>query len=171
MKFRPLDLISFNRFSRSWAWSGIRAYFNPRQKWLTKVIPNTWCDKTELVPLVLFTILIDFVESEKGTDQLHVDWTDELEKGYVTKEYVESVKAIYAELEEAYHYAKTGRAALQKALDESYPEIDMTRKDAWKTEQPYHIAYAETNRLEKELEDKDQWAMGIIIKHVGVLWT
>jgi len=171
MKFNPLDLISFNSFRRSWAWADVRAFFNPRQKWLTKQIPKTWCDKTELVPLVLFAILIDFVESEKGCDQLNVDWSEDIAKGYVTPEYVDSVKRIYSELLEVYHYAKTGRAALQKALDESYPEIDITSKTPWKTEQPYEIAYAETNRLEKLIEEKDQWAMTTIIKHVGVLWT
>lgn len=170
MKFRLLDFFSFSRFSRSIAWDHVRCFFRPRQKWLTKQIPNTWCDKTELVPLVLFAILIDFVESEKGTNQLHVDWTEDLQKGYVTQEYVDSIRKIYAELEEAYHYAKTGRAALQEALDKSYPEVDIVG-GKFSTQQPYEIAYAETNRLERELEEKDYWAMNIIIKHVGLLWT
>lgn len=149
----------------------ISTFFFPRQRWLTKAIPRTWCDKTELIPLLLFTCLIDFVEKEKGTEQLHVDWTEDLEKGYVTQEYVDSVNRIYSELEEAYRYAKTGRKELLDALNKSYPEINFSKTGTFSTEQPYHIAYAETNRLEKLIEDKDYWAMNIIIKHVGVLWT
>jgi hypothetical protein len=160
-----------NRFERGRIHDKIRAFFNPRQKWLTKHIPNTWCDKTELIPTLLFACLIDFVESEKGTEQLHVDWSEDLEKGYVTPEYVDSVKRIYSELEEAYRYVKNERPWLQNALNASYPEINFGKDNTISTAEPYHIAYAETNRIEKEIEDKDYWAMNIIIKHVGVLWT
>lgn len=172
MKFRPLDLISFSSFARGVAWNHVSSFFRPRQKWLTDKIPNTWCDKVELVPLVLFTILIDFVESEKGTDQLHIDWTEELEAGHVSQEYVDQVKTIYAELEAAYHYAKTSRQILLNRLDLSYPEPDLSKGIfGTKKSGTYEELYGETNRIEKEIADKDYWAMNIIVKHVGVLWT
>ena len=44
----------------------IGAWFKPRQKWLTKTIPNTWCDKTSLIPHLLFTCLVNYVEDENG---------------------------------------------------------------------------------------------------------
>ena len=112
-----------NRFQRSRIRNSISSFFRPRQKWLTKVIPNTWCDKTELIPLLLFTILIDFVEGEKGTDQLNVDWSEDLAAGYVTQEYVDNINLIYGEIQAAYEYVKNERPLLLKAHDESYPDV------------------------------------------------
>jgi hypothetical protein len=148
-------------------WQDVKDWFNPRQKWLTKVIPNHWCDKTELVPLVLFAILVDFVEKENGLDQLTIDWDQE--RAFVSQEYIDSVMSSCLALKEAYDYIKTERPLLDKALADSYPDIDLT--DTIKLKQPYHIAYAETNRLEKELEEKDLKTMTTIVKHWQFLWT
>ena len=53
-------------------WDNLCYFLNPRQKWLIKKIPNSWCDKTGLIPIVNFAMVIDFVE---GEDALNVtDW-------------------------------------------------------------------------------------------------
>lgn len=145
----------------------ICAWFKPRQKWLTKVIPNTWCDKTELVPRLLFTILTDFVENENGLDQLTIDW--DKERAFVSQKYIDDVMTSYGELKEAYEYVKYERDKLLKAHLDSYPDIDLT--DTLALKQPYEIAYRENNRLEKELEEKDLKAMMTIVKHHQILWT
>lgn len=152
-----------NQFWRSDVILPITAWFNPRQKWLTKVIPNTWCDKTELIPRINFAVLVDFVESEKGLSQLDIDWEDELKNGYVSQEYVDSVIHTYTELKDVYNYIKYERPSLEKAHDESYPELN--------AQGSYYEIYAETNRLEKLIEDRDTWALTKIIEHRGVLWT
>jgi len=36
---------------------------------------------------------------------------------------------------------------------------------------PYEEAYAETNRLEKLIEEKDMWAMNMIVKYHQYMWT
>lgn len=149
-------------------WQVVKDFFNPRQKWLTKVIPNHWCDKTELVPLLLLAILIDFVEKENGLDQLTIDW--ESERAFVSQEYIDAVMTNYGELKEAYEYIKHERPILQAAHDESYPEIDLSN-GRFGTKEPYEIAYRENNRLEKELQDKDLKAMMTIVKHHQLLWT
>jgi hypothetical protein len=132
----------------------IKDYFNPRQKWLTQVIPNHWCDKVELIPHLLFTCLINFVESENGLGQLDYDWAEELKAGDISEEYLESIYSSYKELKAAYTYIKHDRPQLVKAFVDSYEEH-----------------YRNTHRLEKDLKDKDQEAMMLIVKHRQIMWT
>jgi hypothetical protein len=165
--FRKPSML-FNRFWRSDVYYGFTSYFNPRQKWLTRVIPNTWCDKVELVPQIIFACLIDFVEGEKGLSQLDFDWEKELEDGHVSQEYVDNVIKVYSELRDVYVYIKTERALLQKQHVASYPDYPLPPELEGKG---YYEVYAETNRLEKLIKEKDQWAMHAIVTHVGYLWT
>ena len=164
----------------------INAFFNPRQKWLTKTIPNTWFDKTALIPHLLFTCLVHYVEDEKGL-QDQTDWSDDLEKGHVSQEYVDSVKNTDNELREVYNYIKTERPDLEKQHQNSYPtrkskgvdDLFVETEDGNFTMRscedlygmPYKEAYAETTRLEKLIEEKDMWAMQTIVKHYQKLWT
>ena len=165
----------------------IGAWFKPRQKWLTKTIPNTWCDKTSLIPHLLFTCLVNYVEDENGL-QDEVDWDDDLAKGYVSQEYVDSRKQIYGDLREVYNYIKTERPQLEKQHHDSYPvrkEQDKVKDLFVEAEDgnftmrsceelygmSYQEAYAEVNRLEKLVEEKDMWAMNTIIKYHQYMWT
>lgn len=157
-----------NKYFWNQKWSEVKAYFNPRQKWLTKVIPNTWADKTWLVPNLLFAILIDFVEEEKGLSQLDINWDEE--RAFVSDEYIKEVMTSYGELKEAYEYLKNEREALKEAHANSYPEIVMTDK-GMTTKEPFEIAYAENNRIEAELKEKDMKTMMTIVKHYEILWT
>ena len=183
--FRRPSMLA-NRFWRSDVISPITAWFNPRQKWLTSVIPNRWCDKVELVPLVNFAILIDFVEQENGLNQLDTDWEQELKDGHVSQEYVDNVMRVYGELKGVYNYIKNERPQLEKDLENSYPEpkipfneiftpLEFGSAEMASTETiyggSYEEVYGETNRLEKLIEDRDTWALRKIIEHRGVLWT
>lgn len=150
-------------------WQSVKDYFNPRQKWLTKVIPNHWCDKVELVPLLLFTVLTDFVENENGLSQLSINW--ETERAFVSQEYIDNVMTSYGELKETYDYIKVDRPILEKAFYDSFPEIDFSKSGTFATKEPFEIAYLENNRLEKELRDRDLKAMMTIVKHHELLWT
>jgi len=163
----------------------LEAFFNPRQKWLTKTIPNTWCDKVTLIPHLLFTCLTHYVEDEKGL-QDHIDWTEDLEKGYVSQQYVDSVLETDRELRAVYNYIKTERSQLEEQHENSYPTPKDPNSDflvqkedgryiTKSCEELYGLsfeeAYAETHRLETLLEEKDMWAMNTIIKHHQKMWT
>ena len=163
----------------------IFAYFNPRQKWLTKTIPKTWCDKVTLIPHLLFECLIHFVDKERGI-RYDTDWEEELKKGYITQEYVDSIKARDALLLEVYNYVKTERAALEIEHQNSYPKPLCPTRDLFAKNEDgnrvmrscqdvygmsFNEAYAETNRLEKVIAEKDMWAMNAIVKHYQYLWT
>ena len=164
----------------------IQAFFNPRQKWLIRSIPNTWCDKVSLVPHLLFACLVHYVEDENGL-QDQIDWSDDLEKGYISQEYLDNLKATDSELRSVYDYIKTERPQLEKQHEHSYPTHsskainDLFVEDAdgnttmRSCEELYGMsyteAYAETTRLEKLIEERDMWAMQTIVKHYQKLWT
>ena len=163
----------------------INAFFNPRQKWLTKTIPNTWCDKVSLVPHLLFTCLVHYVEDENGL-QDEIDWSADLEKGYTSQEYVDNLKATDSELRSVYNYIKTERPQLEEQHDNSYPTSNSKGGDFFVQDADgrytmrscedlyglsYEEAYAETHRLEKLIEEKDMSAMLTIVKHYQRLWT
>lgn len=139
----------------------IRDFFFPRQRWLMKNVSNHWCDKVELIPIVLFEILVNFVEEEMGI--VSWDWQEEVNLGYTSQEYADKVKQVEKEIYDVYNYIKVTRPKLQKALDNSYPPIG--------TEGSYKELYAETCSLETKLEDLDEWAMNSIIKNRQYLWT
>ena len=186
--FNQFCLLFTNSYARYDAYWKIRAVFIPQQRWLTRVVPRTYCDKVELVPRVLFAILIDFVEKEKGLAQLDMDWSKEVADGHVTQNYVDDIYATYNELRDAYDYVKHQRAALQTQHDNSYPKLlpgvtsifaksndaSGNRRMLTCEEQygmSYAEAYAETNRLEALIEQRDQHAMMAVVKHVKTLWT
>jgi hypothetical protein len=141
--FREPSMLT-NRFWRDDVILPITTWFNPRQKWLTRIIPNRWCDKPELIQLVLFETLIDFVENEKGLSQLDIDWKKELEDKHVSQEYVDNVFKVYTELRDVYNYIKNERRTFEESLD-------------WK--------------VERELDRRDLEAMTTIVKYSGYLWT
>jgi len=163
----------------------ISAYFNPRQKWLTKTIPNTWCDKVSLIPHLLFTCLVHYVEDEKGLSDDY-DYSEDLEKKYVSQEYVDNVMTTDRELRDVYNYIKTERPGLELHLEVSYPtpkepntEFFTQGDDGHYTMKSceelygmsYAKAYAKVRSIETKLEKKDAWAMKTIIKHYQKMWT
>ena len=166
-----LPLLFTNRYARKDLYDTVRCWFKPCQKWLTKEIPNTWCDKTELIPRLLFTCLINFVEEEKGLDQLGISWESDLKAGYVTQAYVDDHTYRYGLLKKVYDYVKYERDFLKNLMNASYPDHLPEFLGGPVDNRPYEVKYAETNRLEKLIEDKDQWAMKSIVEQVGILWT
>ena len=79
----------------------IKCFFYPKQKWLTDVIPNTFCDKVELIPNLLFACLVDYIEVEKKQNFIRdvgYDWAEELKDGFVTQTYVDAVNLREEEL-------------------------------------------------------------------------
>jgi len=185
-----MDTIT-NSFWWRMKWYGLRAWFNPRQKWLIKKIPNTWCDSVELVPLCLFEILKNFVEKEEGLESI---WGDRYIGESCSEVYRESREPVRKELEEIYEYIKNGRSLLQEELDAAYPTpldggnlfdlCDPIVEEDGKTVKSYIMkpveaiygmsfaeAYGEVHRLEKLIEDKDTKAMIGIIKNRAYLWT
>jgi hypothetical protein len=186
-----INIYNLFRISRMFQYWKIRSIFIDRNRWLRKEIPRTWCDKVELLPRIIFATLVDFVEKEKGLCQLDMDWAQELADGHVTQSYVDDVQRTYGELRDAYRYIKYERDELQDAYDNSYPKTlpgvheifedpkfdeSGNKSSCMKSCETlygmsYAEAYAENNRLEALLHQRDQDTMMTIVKHVKLLWT
>lgn len=161
---------SWYRLSQWWH-ANITCRLWPRQAWLTKQVSKTWTDKVNLVPSLLYALVIHFVEEEKCFEVN--DWAA---SGSAEQE---------DQLREVYQWAKTGRAAMEEQLQASYPPLSPIR---WKpvegegfegyvemvtdsNEEPYHICYAEVNRLEALIEETDTKHLTTIVKCRGMMWT
>lgn len=126
--------------------------WRPRQKWLTKQIPKGWCDKTNLIPMVNFAIVVDFVE---GEDALNVtDWEASSQQA----------SDFEKQLKDCYDYIKVRRPALEHALDNSYPDEETMTGE-------YLVDYADHNRIEIELNKEDTKYLTWIMVNRDFFWT
>lgn len=140
---------------REYKWA-IYNFFRSSQHWLIKQIPRNYQDKPELIELLLFAILVDYVESEGGLKDIDYDWSADLAAGYVSKEYVEQIGVYEKALRDTYNYIKFHRPIMQRQLKKL-------------TELPVDIAeYIEYENL---CVQKDQEAMMNIVKYSKYLWT
>jgi len=164
------------------AYYKIKCFFKPKQEWLTDVIPDTYCDKVELIPRLLFECLIHYVEVER--QQPHArsfgySWEEELEKGYTSQEEVNRYQKVDKDLIKAYSWIKNGRANIDKQIDEAYPDTGFDDVFFKREDGNYEMvssherkeAYEEVNRLEEIKSNKDKEAMQIIVKYHQRLWT
>jgi len=131
-------------------------FFRSSQHWLIKKIPRSYQDKSELIPLILFEILIDFVETEQGLKGLTYDYTEDIAAGHITTEYLAKCKARYEELLAAYHFATVEKSLMEAKLAK-IAELDCDIKE--------YIEY------ENLLHQKEQKAMMTIVKYSKYLWT
>ena len=143
----------FNRYFWNDLWYKITAFFNPRQKWLTKLISNQWMDKPELIKDILFACLVHYVEEEKGINNPDFYETD-YKEGHISKEYLDHCIEVNTDLQNVYNYIKTERPKFELVIER---EQDTNFRNAIK--------------MESEMNDKDVWAMTTIAKYSPYLWT
>jgi len=97
----------------------VECFFKPRQEWLTDVIPDTYCDKVELIPRLLFKCLEHYVEVECKQDHVHDldhDWSEQIKNKIVTQDYADRLMLRNSELLEAYEYITRGRPSLDERI-------------------------------------------------------
>jgi hypothetical protein len=138
------------KISRVHDW--ISNQMRPRQKWLTEQIPKSWSDKTYLIQMINFAMVVDFIEGEKALDV--TDWAassagaDQFSK----------------ELKDCYDYIKVRRVQLEKEHDASYPDEDTRTGD-------FAVDYAENSRLELLLNKEDTKYLTWIVINRDYFWT
>jgi hypothetical protein len=142
----------------------ISAFFNPRQRWLTKKIPKKWVDKPELIQDLLFAILVNFVEGEKGLEPLDYDWTEDLKKGHVSQEYVDTHNRIHKDIKAVYDYITHERVRLDNEQNEALKELS----DVCFTEVE---SFQKVHAIENMINDRDDWAVSEIVRLRRYLWT
>lgn len=156
-------------------------FFKPRQKWLTKTIPNSWKDKPELIRDILFECVAHYVESEKH--DFGYDWAEELEKGYLTKEKVRELKHFDMDVMSCYEYIKKERPKYLEQIDDLYGKIELDFDNMFKKSDDhpgyYELVknenddkiYKEIRDIEANVDAKDQEVLHIIINNRQKLWT
>jgi len=141
----------FNLFFWKWSvWYPLCAWFNPRQKWLTKLISNQWMDKPELIKDILFACLVHYVEEEKGINSRELYETD-YKEGHISKEYLDHCIEVNTDLQNVYNYIKNERPRLDAIYQWPNTQSMINHMDLMKT--------------------KDVWAMTTIVKYSHYLWT
>jgi hypothetical protein len=138
-----------------------------RQKWLAEKIKGEYIENEDLIRIVMFETFLHYIKEElfvmaifrdKKAKEITVDeffdydWKKDLENGYATKEQVKSYISRQKELKKAYYYITEEREILNK---EFYRTMQLD----------------EAESIEKEIEQKDQRTLGIILKHRLTLWT
>jgi hypothetical protein len=167
MKFWEwLSDYKFGIFNSHW-WSNVwykqfSARFRPRNKWLIKQIPRTWCDKDTILEIAVLGSLKHFCEVD-GEDCFNILSCDSPES---QAEFMAQVKHNY---ELIIHKLPT----LQKELD---TEWDAVPKADWKdlnqgTMGDYDKKYGKIDRLEQEIYDLQTEIMVWIVKNRNGLWT
>lgn len=166
----------------------ISSYFNPHQKWLTKVIPNTWMDKPELIRNLLFACLVNFVEKD-GEDCFEVnDWAWSEEKVELRKK-----------LERAYDIIKVQIPALEQEIEDMW-ERELKSEESFDVEKWWDSKFEDKQTrivegeeittyrmkplteeqrentqkrlaIEQKIVDLEQEALYIIVENRLCLWT
>ena len=147
----------------------VQCFFCPKQEWLTNVIPDTYCDKVELIPRVLFKCLEHYVEVERKVKWVHdlgYDWAEEVEQRFVSQAYADEQMKIDKEILKAYNWIKTDRIEIDEQIDNAYPPIEEMVTSDERTK-----CYDKVNKLEAIKVKKDSEAMRLIVKYHQRLWT
>jgi hypothetical protein len=129
----------------------------PKQKWLN--IPRSWCDKTWLIPHVMFESIIHLVEKEREHQ-----WADCTEEHPNWKEAGDFIK-------ECYQFAKEERPKSAAEID----RIISHGAEGWTLNRlqtmSYDEIYPNLTKLEEELEEKESKYLHGIVKYRQYLWT
>jgi hypothetical protein len=161
----------FNWWFWSNAWSDFKCIFNPRQRWLTKKIPNHWCDKVELIRIMLFECLVHYVDGEKCFE--NVAWDNEedfKDSGPNWEKIFEEKKETKAKILKCYDYITKQRPQLDKDLYKAYPEFTNI-DDMINNKNNYLERYAGVISIEAEMERLDNETLFTILELRQVLWT
>lgn len=149
---RTKILFKFTKgYVSNWIYENISCRISPKQKWLTKDVPNTWTDKVWLIPHINFKMVTHFVELEKCFDYTDYEASSEMHVKFA------------AELKECYDYIKNVRPSLEKKSNDALCDV--------KEDGSYEEKYGEVNRIEQEIEDLDtKWLTWIVVNR-NFFWT
>lgn len=153
----------FNHYwwDRVW-YEQISSRLRPRNKWLMKLIPRTWCDKDHLLEIVVLGSLKHYCDTE-GEDCFNVLCCDN----------PPSQAEFMSEVKRNYELATKKLVALEKELEEEWKTVP--HRD-WKdindsVPGDYERIYGKIDKLDKEIYDLKTEIMTWVIKNRDGLWT
>jgi len=143
---------------RAFIWKARNHIRNPRKEMRKAVFPSQWWDLQAHIIEFHIQCIIEYVEREKCFEVISWSWNDEATKKG-------------KELQEAYDYAKTGRAKLQKDIEAAWDKIPLCDGKRSTTLEEYHELYKEVEAKEAWLEECDTKFCKWVIDNRGILWT
>ena len=139
----------------------IKCFFKPRQEWLTDVIPDTYCDKAELIPKLLFKCLEHYVEEDTKAGDLDYDWLEEVKEGHVTQEHADEQVKQNNDILRAYKWITMESAELDKQIDNALNDI-LTQTEYGCDQE---ACYDTVVRLERVKAERTNESLQTIIKY------
>ena len=146
------DFLHFQWYKLRERYWAIKRFFFPRQRWLTKQIPNDWCDKRTLIVDILYMMVVHYIDGEKALENIVLDDTTEH-------------LAFQQGLLECYKWIKFGRVELVAAIDK-----ELTRASELKI-RDYTEKYGELQKLETQLSELDTSYCNWIVDNREFLWV
>lgn len=128
--------------------------FKPSHPMVRKALPREWQDISSLIIDLNFAMILDF---EKEADESWVDW-----------QATEESRQFRNWLNVACNWIKEGRPNLQKQFENSFPPHPLP--DHLKNKS-YEELYAESNRLEKLIDDTDVNLLKQMMEYKSYFWT
>ena len=157
---------------RMYYYDHIKTIFKPHNQRIRKMIPRQWRDISSLIEELNFELIKSFYEDEYKLD--NVDWS-------ATEQHSEFASW----LEKSYLYITQTRPQLEADLQKAYPEMKsfeemfkpVVDKEGRKLYEmaddgiPYEVKYAEVNRIEKLIDEKDTEILTELVKRRCFFWT
>jgi hypothetical protein len=149
-------------------WDNLCYFLKPRQRWLTKQIPNHWVDKDRLWEICILEGIKHYVEKDAGLGYKPGDY--EFSQNDPT--YPEHQAEFDGEVKSAYEDIIKTLPALEKQLEEAWAKIP--HRDITKLPLPpidYHAVYGETDRLEEDIANLKTRIMVWAVTNRDKIWT
>lgn len=164
LKFYSLKI----KLERFW-YEHVQCRIFPKQKWLTKLVPRTFCDVDTLIEDIVFACLVNFWENDNGEPSFRFQYEmydDPEEYVGLTAEEAAKIratnKALYDEVSEAYAWAKV-REHIRKKTEEML--VAAYKTDKWSEVSKFY------NEEEAAFIENDTRYLTTIIKYRQYLWT
>lgn len=138
----------------------IRAFFNPRQKWLTRKIPNNWIDKDRLLEICILEAIKHYVEGEDVFNVLSNDSPPEQAQ-------------FMREVRHAYDLIVKQLPLLEKELELAWKKVPVRDWGDINKSVPgdYETTYGDVDRLEKKIAELKTEVMLWAVKERESMWT
>ena len=150
-------------------WYKVRDFFVPRQRWLTKQIPNHWIDKDTLWELCILEGVKHYVEKDGGLG-FDDDWRACFARSQCDPEYPEWQKEFDREVFFNYEMITTLLPELEEKLKIAQDKIPH-REIGQPLEKSYEETYGEVDELEKKIGDLKTLVMTWAVKNREKIWT
>ena len=156
-------------------WDNVRHFLKPRQRWLTRQIPNHWVDKDRLWEICILEGIKHYVEQDGGLG-FDDDWRKSYEYSQSDPTYPDSQKKFDREVFENYGLITNRLVQLDKQLKDEWdkvPPFKFPKGNEWPqmSNEEYDTRYGEINRLETEIELLKTHIMIWAVKHREKIWT